>query len=159
MAEVLAARYPGLVRLAAMLLDDASSAEDVVQEAYVRVAARPRRLRDPNHAHAYLRQAVVNLSRTWVRRRKLAERHRSPPDPDLASAEEGAIEAFERQAVVRGLRALPRRQREVLVLRYYLDLTIEATAHELGLSPGAVKSYASRGLARLGELIEGEVMH
>jgi RNA polymerase sigma-70 factor (sigma-E family) len=156
MAEVFSGQYSSLVRLAAMLLEDAHGAEDVVQEAYVRVAARHGRLRDPHNALAYLRQTVVNLSRNTIRRRVLARRHSTFSVRDTPSAEDGAIESFERQAVIRGLRALPRRHRETLVLRYYLDFTVEQTAQTLGLSTGAVKSYTSRGLQQLRERIEEE---
>jgi RNA polymerase sigma factor (sigma-70 family) len=127
LVEVLTGQYPSLVRLAAMLLDDAHAAEDVVQDAYVRVAARHYRLRDPHLALAYLRQTVVNLARNSLRRRLLARRHVASSLPDAASAEEAAIDRFERQSVIRGLRALSRRYREVLVLRYYLDCSVEDT--------------------------------
>jgi RNA polymerase sigma-70 factor (sigma-E family) len=157
MTQVFSGQYPSLVRLAAMLLDDAHLAEDVVQEAYIRAAAGQRRLRDPEKALAYLRQTVVNLSRSSIRRRLLVWRHSVSSLPDVSSAEEDAIESFERQAVIQGLRSLPRRHRESLVLRYYLDLTVEQTARTLGISTGAVKSYTSRGLKQLGELIEGDV--
>jgi RNA polymerase sigma-70 factor (sigma-E family) len=156
LVEVLTGQYPSLVRLAAMLLDDAHAAEDVVQDAYVRVAARHYRLRDPHLALAYLRQTVVNLARNSLRRRLLARRHAASSLPDAASAEEAAIDRFEWQSVIRGLRALPRRYREVLVLRYYLDCSVEDTAGLLGLSTGAVKAYASRALQRLRTLIEEE---
>jgi len=154
LVEVLTGQYSSLVRLAAMLLDDAHAAEDVVQDAYVRVAARYYRLRDPHLALAYLRQTVVNLARNSLRRRLLARRHAASSLPDAASAEEAAIDRFERQSVIRGLRALPRRYREVL--RYYLDCSVEDTAGLLGLSTGAVKAYASRALQRLRTLIEEE---
>jgi RNA polymerase sigma-70 factor (sigma-E family) len=159
MAEVFSSQYSSLVRLAAMLVEDSHAAEDIVQEAYVRVAARHTRLRDPHNALAYLRQTVVNLSRNTIRRRLLARRHSTASVLDTASAEDGAIERFERQAVIRGLRALPRRHRETLVLRYYLDFTVEQAAQALGLSTGAVKSYTSRGLRQLRERIEGEESH
>jgi RNA polymerase sigma-70 factor (sigma-E family) len=149
MAEVFIGHYPSLVRLAAMLLDDSHAAEDVVQDAYVRVAARHYRLRDPDRALAYLRQTVVNLARNSLRRRLLARRHEAAGVRAVASAEDAAIATFERQEVVRRLRALSRRHREVLVLRYYLDCSIEETAGLLGLSTGAVKAYASRGLQQL----------
>lgn len=142
MAEVFTGQYPSLVRLAAMLLNDCHTAEDVVQDAYVRVAARHYRLRDPHKALAYLRQTVVNLSRNSLRRRMLARRHAASSLPVAASAEDDAIDRFERQAVIQGLRALPRRQREVLVLRYYLECSVEETAELLGLSTGSVKAYA-----------------
>lgn len=152
-AEAFAGQYPTLVRLAAMLLDDAHAAEDVVQDAYLRVAARPVRLRDPQKALAYLRQTVVNLSRNAIRRRALVRRHAATDLPDAASAEESAIESFERQAIVLALRRLPRRHRETLVLRYYLELSVDETARTLGISTGAVKAYTSRGFQQLRDLI------
>jgi DNA-directed RNA polymerase specialized sigma24 family protein len=115
--------YAQLVRLAALLLGDAAAAEDVVQEAFIRV------------------------------HRVLARRHAPHPMPDVASAEEDACTSLARREVVVALRALPARQREAVVLRYWADLT-EAQAGELmGVSTGSVKAYTSRGLAKLGELL------
>jgi RNA polymerase sigma-70 factor (sigma-E family) len=144
--------YAQLVRLAALLLGDAAAAEDVVQEAFIRVhrVLGRSRVSDPL---AYLRQAVVNLSRSDLRRRLLARRHAPHPLPDMASAEEDACTSLARREVVVALRALPARQREAVVLRYWADLT-EAQAGELmGVSTGSVKAYTSRGLAKLGELL------
>lgn len=156
MVEVFTGQYASLVRLAAMLLDDSHAAEDVVQDAYVRVAARHYRLRDPDKALAYLRQTVVNLARNSLRHRLVARRHAASSLPAAASAEDDAIGRFERQAVIRGLRALPRRHREVLVLRYYLQCSVEETGALLGLSAGSVKAYASRGFKQLKALVDGE---
>jgi RNA polymerase sigma-70 factor (sigma-E family) len=147
--EVFAAQYPALVRLAAMLLSDPHAAEDIVQDAYVRVAARRYRVRDPDQALAYLRQTVVNLARNSLRRRLLIQRHSTVSLSDEPSAEADAIARFEQQQVIRDLRSLSRRHREVVVLRYYLDCSIEETADLLGLSTGAVKAYASRALQQL----------
>jgi RNA polymerase sigma-70 factor (sigma-E family) len=154
LVEVFTGQYASLVRLAAMLLDDPHAAEDIVQDAYVRVAARHYRLRDPHKALAYLRQTVVNLSRNSLRHRLVARRHAVANVPVASSAEEDAISRFEQLAVVQRLRELPRRHREVLVLRYYLDCSIEETAELLGLSPGAVKAYASRGAKQLKALVQ-----
>ena len=82
-----------------------------------------RRLRDPDKAEAYLRQAVVNRSRSGLRRRKVEIKHAPKPGPDAPSAEYGALGELDRTAVIEALRLLPRRQREVLVLRYYGDLS------------------------------------
>jgi RNA polymerase sigma-70 factor (sigma-E family) len=156
LVEVFTGQYSSLVRLAAMLLADSHAAEDVVQDAYVRVTTRHYRLRDPSKALAYLRQTIVNLARNSLRHRLMARRHEASSLPAAASAEDDAIDRFERQAVIRGLRALPRRHREVLVLRYYLDCSVEETAALLGLSPGSVKAYASRGSQQLKALIDAE---
>ncbi len=148
------AHYRRLVRLAALLLDDLSTSEEVVQDAYVKMHSAWRRIRDPQAAEAYLRTTVLNLARSRMRRRQVAEKHAAKPMPDAASAEHGAMESFERQAVMRALRALPERQRECLVLRYYGDLSEAQIAESMGISTGAVKSHASRGMAALRAALE-----
>jgi RNA polymerase sigma-70 factor (sigma-E family) len=150
------AHYRGLVRLAAYLTGDRDGAEEVVQDAYVKVLGRWGGLRDLDKGEAYLRQAVVNLSRSRMRHRVVVERHAPAPLPDAASAEAGAITALDRAAVVAALAELPRRQREALVLRYYADLSEAQTAHAMGISAGAVKSHTSRGMAALRHLLEEE---
>jgi RNA polymerase sigma-70 factor (sigma-E family) len=147
--QLYAAQYGSLVRLATLLLRDVTAAEEVVQDSFVAMHGSWRRLRDPDRALAYLRQSVVNRARSALRHRKVEERHAPLPMPDHASAEHGALEALEREHVIRALHALPGRQREVLVLRYYLDLSEAQIADTLGISPGAVKSHASRGVATL----------
>jgi RNA polymerase sigma-70 factor (sigma-E family) len=155
LAEVFTGQYASLVRLAAMLLDDPHNAEDIVHDAYLRVATRHYRLRDPHKALAYLRQTVVNLARNSLRHRLVVRRHAAVASDAAVSAEDAALERFEQLAVVRALRDLPPRHREVLVLRYYLDLSVEETASLLGLSTGAVKAYASRGAKQLKVLLDG----
>ncbi|PBC78852.1 RNA polymerase sigma-70 factor (sigma-E family) [Streptomyces sp. TLI_235] len=154
LTETYQAHYRSLLRLAALLLDDLSSCEDVVQEAFIRVHAARRRVREPEKTLAYLRQTVVNLSRSTLRRRILGLRLLPKPMPDMASAEEGAYDALERDQLRTALRGLQRRQREVLVLRYYADLTEAQVAEVLGVSVGSVKAYGSRGLAALRVLME-----
>lgn len=149
LTETYQAHYRSLLRLAALLLDDLSSCEDVVQEAFIRVHAARRRVREPEKTLAYLRQTVVNLSRSALRRRILGLRLLPKPMPDMASAEEGAYDALERDELKAALRGLQRRQREVLVLRYYADMTEAQVADLLGISLGSVKAYGSRGLAAL----------
>ncbi|MEV4615794.1 SigE family RNA polymerase sigma factor [Kitasatospora sp. NPDC049258] len=149
LTETYRAHYRSLLRLAALLLDDLSSCEDVVQEAFIRVHAARRRVREPEKTLAYLRQTVVNLSRSTLRRRILGMRLLPKPMPDMASAEEGAYDALERDRLRAALRGLQRRQREVLVLRYYADLTEAQAAEVLGISVGSVKAYGSRGLTAL----------
>jgi DNA-directed RNA polymerase specialized sigma24 family protein len=122
--------YGSLLKLAALLLDDLASCEDVVQEAFIRVHSARSRVREPEKVLAYLRQTVVNLS-------------------DMASAEEGAYELLEKDALIQALRGIQRRQREVLVLRYFSDLTEAQVADLLGISIGSVKAYGSRGIEAL----------
>ena len=113
-----------------------------------------RRLREPDRALAYLRQSVVNRSRSALRHRKVTEKHAPRPMPDAPSAEDGAMGALEHEAVIKALRGLPERQREVLVLRYYADLSEADIADTIGISRGAVKSHASRGLAAVRTTLE-----
>jgi RNA polymerase sigma-70 factor (sigma-E family) len=153
--ELYVLHHAELIRLAALLLDRSAGCEDVVQEAWVRVHLARFRPADPDALLAYLRQTVVNLARSNLRRRVVAQKHGRHAVPHAPSAEELAYESVERGAVVAAIRALPRRQREAVVLRYYVDLTERDTAAALGISVGAVKAYTSRGLASLGRALEG----
>jgi RNA polymerase sigma-70 factor (sigma-E family) len=156
------AHYRSLVRIAALLLHDTAAAEDVVQDAFVAMHASWRRLRDPDKALAYLRQAGVNRARSRLRHLKVVQRKTPPPVPEsgqihgayVPSAEQGAIHALEREHVMGALSNLPHRQREVLVLRYYADLSEAQIAEAMGISQGAVKSHASRGIAALRQTME-----
>ncbi|WP_374778360.1 SigE family RNA polymerase sigma factor [Streptomyces sp. NBC_01310] len=143
------AHYRSLLGLAALLLDDIASCEDVVQEAFIRVHSARNRVRDREKTLAYLRQTVVNLSRSALRRRILGLKLLSKPMPDMASAEEGAYDQLERDDLIKAMRGLQRRQREVLVLRYFADMTEAQVAGTLGISLGSVKAYGSRGIAAL----------
>ncbi|MFJ8826154.1 SigE family RNA polymerase sigma factor [Streptomyces sp. NPDC102467] len=149
LTETYRAHYRSLLGLAALLLDDTASCEDVVQEAFIRVHSARKRVRDPEKTLAYLRQTVVNLSRSTLRRRILGLKLLTKPMPDMASAEEGAYDLLERDALKAALRGLQRRQREVLVMRYFADMTEAQVAAALGISLGSVKAYGSRGIAAL----------
>ncbi|GAA0323071.1 hypothetical protein GCM10010302_72760 [Streptomyces polychromogenes] len=149
LTETYRAHYRSLLGLAALLLDDTASCEDVVQEAFIRVHSARNRVRDRDKTLAYLRQTVVNLSRSALRRRILGLKLLSKPMPDMASAEEGAYDQLERDDLIKAMRGLQRRQREVLVLRYFADMTEAQVAETLGISLGSVKAYGSRGIAAL----------
>ncbi|MFI8264104.1 MULTISPECIES: SigE family RNA polymerase sigma factor [unclassified Streptomyces] len=149
LTETYQAHYRSLLGLAALLLDDTASCEDVVQEAFIRVHSARNRVRDRDKTLAYLRQTVVNLSRSALRRRILGLKLLSKPMPDMASAEEGAYDQLERDDLIKAMRGLQRRQREVLVLRYFADMTETQVAETLGVSLGSVKAYGSRGIAAL----------
>ena len=143
----------GMVRLAILLVDDQASAEDVVQEAFAGLFRNWSGLRDRAAAVGYLRTAVVNGSRSMLRRRRTARAY-VPPDPGTArSAESLAMLTAEHQAVVSALADLAPRQREVLVLRYYGGLSEAEIAEATGLSKGTVKSTASRAVAKLGDVM------
>jgi len=149
--QLYAAHWRGLVRLAVLLVHDVSLAEEIVQDSFVAVHGRWRGLRDPERALAYLRQTVVNRSRSALRHRMVVERHaeRDRAVTVAAAADAEVLADDRRQHVLAALRALPARQREVLALRYYSELSEAEIAEALGISRGAVKSHASRGAAAL----------
>nr|WP_216852981.1 SigE family RNA polymerase sigma factor [Phytoactinopolyspora halotolerans] len=151
--ELYTAHYAGLVRLATLLLRDEAVAEEVVQDAFVALHRRWRKLHDPHKAVAYLRTSVVHGTRSVQRRRKVADRHPEDRPPDAPSAEQTALAGAAGDAVIRALRELPPRQRETLVLRYYGGLSESEIATAMKISNGAVKSHASRGLAALRPLL------
>jgi RNA polymerase sigma-70 factor (sigma-E family) len=141
--------YLQLVRLATFLVRDPATAEEVVQDAFVSIHGSWSKIRDSSKAAPYLRQAVVNKSRSLLRRRAVEEKHGASPLPDAPAAEQAAFELLDRSAVVAALRTLSPRQREVLVLRYYADLSEADTAKSMGISQGAVKSHTARALTAL----------
>jgi RNA polymerase sigma-70 factor (sigma-E family) len=146
--------YQPLVRLAGLLVRDPATAEEVVQDAFVAVHGAWRRLRDPDKALSYLRQSVVNRSRSVLRHRVVADKYLPDPPPEAPAAEQAALALLERSAVVAALRGLPPRQREVLVLRYYADLSEADTAEAMGISRGAVKSHTARGISALRAVLQ-----
>ena len=144
--------YRSLVRLASLLLDDVGACEEVVQDAFVRFQLRGSRLRDAEKAPAYLRSIVLNGARSRLRRRQVAARHPDPmPSVVAGSPEDDAIAADRQRQVLVALRALPRRQREAVALRYYLDLSEAEMAASMGVSAGSVKTHLHRGMAALAE--------
>ena len=152
--ELYAAHYRRLVRLSVLLVRDVETAEEVVQDSFVAMHGRWRSLREPDKALAYLRQTVVNRSRSVLRHRGVRAAYAPPPPRDQSGADEDALASERRASVLDALRGLPDRQREVLALRYYLDLSEADIAQTLGISRGAVKSHASRGVAALRSLME-----
>jgi RNA polymerase sigma-70 factor (sigma-E family) len=154
--ELYTLHYRNLVRLAAMLVRDTSTAEEVVQDTFVAMHDGWQRLRDAEKALAYLKQAVVNRSRSVLRHRTVVDKNVQKAPPDEPSAEHGAITQLERSAVVDALRKLPERQREALVLRYYADFSEAEIAAAMKISRGAVKSHTARGMAALRAELEQE---
>ena len=150
------AEYRSLVRMSAVMLGDVGSAEEVVQESFIAVHAAWLGLRDIDKAVHYLRRSVLNRSRSVLRHRAVVDRHMPRHQPDAPSAEQAAISRLERSAVISALRSLPDRQREALVLRFYLDLSEEQVAAAMNISTGAVKSHTSRGKAALRSVLEAE---
>jgi RNA polymerase sigma-70 factor (sigma-E family) len=143
-----------LVRLAILLVDEPATAEDVVQEAFTGLHRHWAGLRDEAAALGYLRTAVVNGSRSVLRRRKTARGYVPPHQANARSAESLAMLTTEHQSVVAALGQLPPRQREVLVLRYYGGMSEAEIAAATGVSRGTVKSSASRALDVLQRILE-----
>ena len=152
--ELYSEHYRALVRLAALLVRDTPTAEEVVQDSFVAMHGGWQRLRDTEKALAYLRQAVVNRSRSVLRHRTVVDKNLQKAPPDMPSAEHGALVLLERSAVVAALRGLPDRQREAIVLRYYADLSEAEIATAMGISRGAVKSHTARGMTALRTALE-----
>jgi RNA polymerase sigma-70 factor (sigma-E family) len=143
-----------LVRLASLLLHDPVDAEEVVQDAFVQAHLAWPRVRDPAKGLPYLRSAVLNGARSRLRHRKVVERF-DPGRTPIGPSPEAAMEAGDdRRRVMAALRTLPDRQRECLVLRYYLDLSEAEIAATLGISAGSVKTHSHRGLAALAARLE-----
>jgi RNA polymerase sigma-70 factor (sigma-E family) len=154
--EIYHGEYKSLVRLAVLLVHDVPTAEEVVQDAFEAMHTAWRRLREEEKALSYLRQAVVNRSRSVLRHRTVVDRNAPKPAPDEPSAEHGALALIERSAVIAALRTLPDRQREAVVLRYYADLSEADIAATMGISRGAVKSHTARAMAALKSILELE---
>jgi RNA polymerase sigma-70 factor (sigma-E family) len=153
-----------LARLALVMLGDSAAAEDVVQDAFLGLYRRWDRLADPAAAPSYLRTSVLNGCRTALRRQS---RHSVLTDdtddgavfsgPALESAEATVVHGEDHRAVLAAIRRLPARQREALVLRYYLDLTEDQTADAMQVSRGTVKSATSRAIAAVGRMLGAPV--
>ena len=157
LVEVLFRRhYADLLRLAFVMLGSREAAEDAVQDAFVALHRKWPSLRDPEAAEAYLRSAVLNRCRSWVRRQVtqraarplllVREHHESPEDTTVGRDEAGSLVAI--------MRTLARRQREVLACRFVLELSVAETAALLEISEGSVKTHTHRGLQVLQQRIE-----
>lgn len=157
--EVLFRRnYASLLRIAYALLGTREGAEDAVQDAFVSLYRHWRRLRDPGAAEAYVRAAVLNRCRSRIRARVKDNNLRTGSDPAVplhaVGSDEIAGSRVDAALVATALRQLPRRQREVVTCRYLLELTVAETAETLGISDGAVKRHAHRGLRALHTVLE-----
>jgi RNA polymerase sigma-70 factor (sigma-E family) len=146
----------GLIRLAVVMLGDRAAAEDVVQDAFAGLYRRWNHVSGKDRALGYVRASVLNGCRTRLRARvRDARLAAASPDPlPAASAEHAVLVGEEHATVLAALRRLPHRQREALVLRYYLDLSEPEIAASMGIGRGTVKSTTSRALAALGRLLE-----
>jgi RNA polymerase sigma-70 factor (sigma-E family) len=151
----------GLARLALVMLGDPAAAEDVVQDAFLGLYRRWDSLADASVALSYLRTSVLNGCRTALRRRAhrgvlvgvLDGESAGFAEPALESAEATVVLGEEHRAVLAAIRRLPDRQREALVLRYYLDMTEDQAAEAMRVSRGTVKSATSRAIAAIGRML------
>lgn len=146
-----------LVRLAVLLTGDQATAEDVVQDAFLGFHRAQPRLRDQDKALAYLRASVVNGCRSALRRRGRVQFRRDADDPPVWSAEAAVMAEQDRRLVLAAVARLPVRTREILALRYYLDLPYEEIAGLLGVTRGTVSSTISRALVALGRDLKEEL--
>jgi RNA polymerase sigma-70 factor (sigma-E family) len=138
-----------LVRLARLFTDDRNAAEDLVQEAFLRLRRSFHRIESPERTAAYLRSIVLNLARDHNRRGLMSLRHRMPEEKSRLSAEDRIVVREDQQQVIDALQALPRRQRDCLTLKYYMDLSIPDIAATLDISVNSVKTHLQRGMAAL----------
>ncbi len=148
-AELYSLHYRPLVQLAVLLVRDQATAEEVVQDAFAAMHGGWRRLRDTDKALAYLRQSVVNRSWSVLRHRTAAGRNLQQAPPDRPGTGPEATGLLGQPAARAALYDLPDRQREAIVLRYYGGLPEGDIAAMMGISRGAVKSHAARGLSAL----------
>jgi RNA polymerase sigma-70 factor (sigma-E family) len=155
--DLYTAHYRPLLKLASLLVDERATCEEVVQDAFVAVLRRGLDDVDGPKTPAYLRSAVLNGARSHLRRRVVRDRVRPlrpVPSPTVGSPEATAEQHDDERAVLAALRALPTRPREVLVLRYWMELSEAEIADTLGISAGSVKTHAHRGLHALATILE-----
>lgn len=157
LTELFREHHLELVRLALIMVGDLATAEDVVQDVFERLHRRPHRLDQPENSLAYARSSVLNACRSVHRRSAVARKHAprlavisSEPSPDTMAP------LADRSELAQALRTLSRRQREVLVLRYYVDLDVAEIAATLRIAPSAVRSNCARGLAALARILGEE---
>ncbi|HET7482456.1 MAG TPA: SigE family RNA polymerase sigma factor [Actinomycetota bacterium] len=148
-AELYDAHALGAVRLAYLLTGDRELAEDIAQDAFIKVVGRFHDLRHRDAFGAYLRIAIVNLVRSHFRRRKLERAHVASERARVARGDDQPPDIAGRDALRRALLALPVRQRAAVVLRYFEDLSEQQTGDALGCSPAAVKALVARAMETL----------
>jgi RNA polymerase sigma-70 factor (sigma-E family) len=158
LADLHREHYRSLVRLASLVVGDTGVAEQITQDAFVRLQLRWGGLRRLDRAPAYLRSAVLNGARSHLRRRQVSDRYeaRQRVAPAAETPESAALGLAEHERIVAALHRLPDRQREAVVLRYYLDLPEADIAAAMGVARGSVKTHLHRGLAALAQHLKEE---
>ncbi len=156
-ADLFADEARSLVRLARIFCDDRNAAEDLVQEAFIRLHRSAGTIRDRSRAPAFLRSIVINLARDHNRRGLMSLRHTSAmpnPEPDRGF-EDATVERHDDRIMLDAIRDLPDQQRACVALRFYLELSESETADTLGISKSSVKTHCRRALAALEAAVEG----
>ena len=142
-----------LVRLARLFVDDRDAAEDIVQEAFLRLARHSRRIKSLDRAPAYLRSIVLNLARDHNRRGLVSLRHHATVGREVDVAEDSTadqlVRSEEHQGVLDAVRRLPARQRDCITLRYFEEMSIDQISSVLGVSANSVKTHLQRAMAAL----------
>lgn len=151
--EVFEADYRRLVNASQALVDDRREAEEIVQEALARSYVAWNKTGVPPEPAAYVRAAVINLSRNSLRRRVLRRAHRREPSNQVDDPEQAAMDRAEHRRVTAAVSSLPRRQRECVALRYLLDVSVLETAEILNITEGSVKTHTHRALRKLESLL------
>lgn len=156
--EFVLARSPALLRTAWMLTGDAALAEDLLQTALARAWPHWRRIAG-GQPEAYVRKVMVRTNSSWRARRWSGEKPSSDVLADFGQAErEEHAQIDDRVLLVAALAALPVGQRQAVVLRFFDDLSVEATAQMMGCSTGTVKSQSAKGLAKLRAALEASAV-
>ncbi len=145
------AHYRKLVKLASFYTDDTETAEEVVQDAFLKLLNGKYQI--DSNVGAYLRSMVLNGARSQLRKRRVRRDYVPETPRPVDAAEVGGVAAAASSEILAALRSLPEKQSAVLILRYYLDLSEADIAETLGIARGSVKSHASRGLAKLSNMI------
>lgn len=153
-SEFVAAAWRPLYRTAYLMVGNHAQAEDLVQTALTNTYASWHRVRDVGAARAYARTAVVRSATSWFRTRARLREHITADLPETPYVSDHAT----RPALLDALRRLPPRQRAVVVLRFYEDLSVAQTAHDLGCSEGTVKSQTSDALGKLRTILGDSVV-
>ncbi|GAA3660413.1 SigE family RNA polymerase sigma factor [Nocardioides ginsengisoli] len=156
-AELVHAAWPALYRTAVLLVRDHALAEDLVQTALARTYGNWSGIRDVRAARGYARRALVTTATSWFRRRSFHGERPTAELPEMPTTTDAAGDSAERIDVLAALAQLPPRQRAVVVLRFYDDLSVDETADALGVSSGTVKSQTSAALTKLRALLGDDV--
>lgn len=146
----------GLVRMAVLLVDDRETAQDVVQEAFLQIHARRGSLSSPDAALAYVRRCVLNGARSVLRKRRTVRRNAAVEVSVAPGADAAVLSGFEQRAVLGAVRGLPARQQQVVILRFWLDLSASQAAEVLGVRPGAVAAATFKAMRTLGRLLSDQ---